>query len=185
MEGDFHFGHSESPKKKSPFFYSGEDMKKMNYKGFTLIEVLVVVLIIGILAAVALPQYKKAVEKTKVSEALMNTQIILDSMQRFLLKNGGFPSENVEFKDFADVDLSGGEWNDKSYITKDFEYYYPFCGSTFCSVEIYKHGYTYTLLPIVNEEETIKVCYTEETDIGRYICKYLESQGWEYVEGEF
>jgi len=41
----------------------------MNRKGFTLVEVLIVVIIIGILAAIGIPQFAASIEKAKGGEA--------------------------------------------------------------------------------------------------------------------
>ena len=52
---------------------------KRNKQAFTLIEILVVVLIIGILAAVALPQYQIAVAKSRYSTVKNLTKSILQA----------------------------------------------------------------------------------------------------------
>ena len=60
--------------------------------GFTLIELLVVVLIIGILASVALPQYNKAVEKSRVSEAKAIMKAMSDAKKIYYMEQGAEPS---------------------------------------------------------------------------------------------
>lgn len=62
-----------------------------NKKGFTLLEILVVVLIIGILAAIALPQYQMAVGKARFSTLKNLTKSIQQSVQGYYMGNDSYP----------------------------------------------------------------------------------------------
>ena len=70
-----------------------KEIKNAN-KGFTLLELLVVVLIIGILAAIALPQYQMAVGKAKFSTLKTITRDVQASAQRYYLIQGTYEGVN-------------------------------------------------------------------------------------------
>ena len=55
----------------------------MRLKGFTILELLIVVIIIGILAGTALPQYVSTLEKARSAEALSNMGALRSSMDRY------------------------------------------------------------------------------------------------------
>ena len=68
----------------------------MKNKAFTLIELLIAVLIIGILAAIAVPQYKKAVDKTRYSQMVWGIKTIHKALEHYYLTMGSYPPANLE-----------------------------------------------------------------------------------------
>ncbi len=156
--------------------------------GFTLIELLVVVLIIGILSAVALPQYEKAVEKSRITEALRTIKVIEQQIDLYLMQNGWPRRTYVDYKDFASIDLTGGEWDDAyaSFYTKNWGYLdIRLRDSVFITIERQSETMKYDLT-IYKEANSDwqRTCFTQLTEIGRYMCRMLESSGWTYVDNE-
>ena len=70
-------------------------MRKRNEKGFTLIEVVVVVAVIAILAAVLTPYITKYIDDSKVAKARNETQVIGAAMTNFYKDTGMWPSRNA------------------------------------------------------------------------------------------
>ena len=58
-----------------------------NKKGFTLTEIMVVVLIMASLAAVAYPMYSKSIVKGRMAEAISLAEIVRSAQQRYFIVN--------------------------------------------------------------------------------------------------
>lgn len=78
----------------------GKGSLRKGMAGFTLIELLVVVLIIGILASVAMPQYNKAVEKSRATQALAILKSLYAAQETYYMANGSYATS------FDELDIS-------------------------------------------------------------------------------
>jgi prepilin-type N-terminal cleavage/methylation domain-containing protein len=62
-------------------------------KGFTLVELAVVIVIIGVLAAFGVPRFLKSVERTKASEAFAYLSAVRSAQERYIAKEGVYAND--------------------------------------------------------------------------------------------
>jgi type IV pilus assembly protein PilA len=69
---------------------------KNNQQGFTLIELMIVVAIIGILSSIAIPAYERYTIRAQIAEGLNLSAPFKTAVAEFVGSNGGFPADNTD-----------------------------------------------------------------------------------------
>ena len=173
-------------------------------KAFTLIEVLVVVLIIGILAAVALPQYQRAVNRAHLAQAFAIFDTYRKGVELWLMENG-FPTETTYFtgshtnpdKTYGEltIEMPLGDLYSHSNTISNNVFTTAVCFSTTCNITMYGYegkwldgcGFAmgiypdgkWTLRKLVKGSNSTLATATQCVDVQKAICLWVQSQGFE------
>ncbi|HHF3063954.1 TPA: type IV pilin protein [Vibrio diabolicus] len=70
-----------------------KNSKQKKQKGFTLIELMIVVAVIGVLAAIAIPQYQNYVKKSEAAAGLATLRSLTTNIDTFIADTGSFPTD--------------------------------------------------------------------------------------------
>ena len=92
-------------------------------KAFTLVEILIVVVILGILAAIVVPQFAGATQDARISAFISSIQTYADACEYYNAREGRYPADGssgtaptgmesyIDFQEFAAPTPLGGVWD--------------------------------------------------------------------------
>lgn len=89
-----------------------------NQKGFTLIELMIVVAIIAILAAIALPAYSNYTKKAKVSEVILAASSLRTDVSEYVASNNKLPGTDWKPETQATQYVASVKWDGAKIIAE-------------------------------------------------------------------
>ncbi|MCK4958904.1 MAG: type II secretion system major pseudopilin GspG [Planctomycetes bacterium] len=90
------------------------DKKRKN--AFTLVEVMAVLVIIGLLAAVAVQNFMGTTDKARVKTTQANLKVLHEQVQMFKLDTGRYPSEEAGLMELIEEPTDVDDWQPGGYI---------------------------------------------------------------------
>ena len=174
-------------------------LQKTSKSGFTLIELLVVVLIIGILTSVALPQYQKAIMKSKVAALQVALSGVKTAEEAYFAENdryavdlneldighscsivahGWLPGDTsiINCGNGFLVDVISGSYNHPPIYPAFYAYYCPtVANTTDATIEhcVSKRDFIYTIWFDHSDHPGERTC-EGKTDFGKEVCKTIK-----------
>ncbi|CUR47330.1 General secretion pathway protein G [Alloalcanivorax xenomutans] len=90
--------------------------KRRNQRGFTLLEIMVVVAILGLLAAMIVPNVIGQGEQAKVDIAKTNMSRIVQQLDMYKFNNGRYPSTEEGIRALVERPASAKKWPEGGYL---------------------------------------------------------------------
>jgi general secretion pathway protein G len=108
-----------------------------NEKGFTLVELIVVVIIVGILASVAIPMLSGNIEKAKKSEAMAALGSYRTAFRMYYLQYSDYPSSKDQMNSFIKSEDVDGKYFKSGDYTYASNVMTASNGGVTCSLDLY------------------------------------------------
>ena len=153
-------------------------------KGFTMVELMVVVVIMGVLASIALPNYKRSLDRARLAEATSVVGANERGIDMYRLQNKAATAQFLRTGGVRlDVDLTGSLNCNESGCSSQFFTYEASCNAGACSIQADPTENFQSSLPSLNSTrgagigaEWVKTC--SGTAKTKELCGHLQENGF-------